>query len=1012
MATQSNFEVFGFNTSKNPEKHSEELLSDHVVSINHFATESKSTPFIDSLLEVLKPKTIDSLNSTKLIIEEFRMNANYISSTEILNREYNNILILHSTLSSLNEMNIEIRETTLHTLQIGSYDELLSFSNKWDILWDNLISEIISPKDIELRRAYINAIKTFKIAKYILRNQITSIRVLKNLLKNIPVIPNGILPLPKKNNQPVLNNTNAGNSIENYNDILSEISNIKTAIDDLKTLESKYKRLAHENQKNLKVDIDSEGHVITSSSDTFTSIDFINLNSERFNELTSENQDTLNKYSLNVDMGITFQNAIIKLTSKLASLNEELYKPKYASKKGIIEGGVLFGIDDWQSYPADLGDIITPLDFPNWLEPMGAPCRVKPIGISDYRKVEANWKRYEAGEIAHIENLLKGEYKDRETRHLRSTEETYTLETVKESEVIRDLQTTERFALQKEASKIVQQDFNAKVDAYVKGNYGTVSFGVSGGVSFNQSSSTSKAEASQYAKDVIDRSINRILERTREERTVKILEEFEEKNVHKLDNIAGQGHIVGVYRWVDKIMQCKLANYGKRLLFEFMVPEPAAFHIFAKTRKSIKGVYVEKPNHPNMGINNPITNTTITLNCPENLDETNYKIWAGAYGANVEPYPQNMNIAKAFKDTVPNAGGWIHTAQAENSLKLPDGYQSFAASISYAHENGNGHSFAVSVAEETIDSWNIWVNTPNGYITLVIDNIVDTIPVSWINNNSYAITFNIEIKCEPTPTKISEWKLKTYQAILDAYNKKMDDYNNAVSEAQVSQGITIEGNNPLINREIEKNELKKSCIQLMTANDFYNQFDAMFHPDENLPLPDSHPYFDNCEAIKEGHIVKFIESILDWDIMSYFFHPYFWTKRNRWVEIYNTSSIDPLHTSFLQAGFARVVVPVKPGFENIAMQFVETGQYSYDTSAIALSSQEALDAIAELSENDFKDNIPDPVLDPTGYALWQSSDLNPANWPTWEVRLPTNLVILQDSCPVNSDQALPINPNI
>ena len=68
---------------------------------------------------------------------------------------------------------------------------------------------------------------------------------------------------------------------------------------------------------------------------------------------------------------------------------------------------------------------------------------------------------------------------------------------------------------------------------------------------------------------------------TREERSTRTIDEFIETNLHRLQ--APDGHVVGLYRWVDKIYQAKVVNYGKRLMFEFLVPEPAAFHLYAQT---------------------------------------------------------------------------------------------------------------------------------------------------------------------------------------------------------------------------------------------------------------------------------------------------------------------------------------------------------------------------------------------------------------------------------------------
>ena len=57
--------------------------------------------------------------------------------------------------------------------------------------------------------------------------------------------------------------------------------------------------------------------------------------------------------------------------------------------------------------------------------------------------------------------------------------------------------------------------------------------------------------------------------------------------------------------------------------------------------------------------------------------------------------------------------------------------------------------------------------------------------------------------------------------------------------------------------------------------------------------------------------------------MDYTFYPYYWAK---WQEMYISDSVDPLFRSFLQAGMARVIVTVKPGFEDAVQFFMSTGK--------------------------------------------------------------------------------------
>lgn len=64
--------------------------------------------------------------------------------------------------------------------------------------------------------------------------------------------------------------------------------------------------------------------------------------------------------------------------------------------------------------------------------------RIRPLGIADLNRVEQTLCCYKAGEVAHIENVMQGEYKERSTRLLRRTEETYELTTEREQSQERD----------------------------------------------------------------------------------------------------------------------------------------------------------------------------------------------------------------------------------------------------------------------------------------------------------------------------------------------------------------------------------------------------------------------------------------------------------------------------------------------------------------------------------------------------------------------------------------------
>ena len=83
----------------------------------------------------------------------------------------------------------------------------------------------------------------------------------------------------------------------------------------------------------------------------------------------------------------------------------------------------------------------------------------------------------------------------------------------------------------------------------------------------------------------------------------------------------------------------------------------------------------------------------------------------------------------------------------------------------------------------------------------------------------------------------------------------------------------IHGQNPLINREIEKTELKKWCIKLLLDTWVFGSFDAM---KQNKDEP---PDFDIFDAVGEGKPIQFFEQAFEWENITYLFYPYFWGRR-------------------------------------------------------------------------------------------------------------------------------------
>jgi hypothetical protein len=108
-----------------------------------------------------------------------------------------------------------------------------------------------------------------------------------------------------------------------------------------------------------------------------------------------------------------------------------------------------------------------------------------------------------------------------------------------------------------------------------------------------------------------------------------------------------------------------------------------------------------------------------------------------------------------------------------------------------------------------------------------------------------------------------------------------------------------------------------------------------------------------------------------------------------WPQRSLLDDVDPQFAEFLKAGSARVVVPVRPGFEAALAHFMDTGEIWEGADPPTLTSPLYVSIIDEIKERT------------------QAPGDEVAQGGPWDVRLPTTLVRLRadDSLPTWSKQA-------
>jgi hypothetical protein len=574
---------------------------------------------------------------------------------------------------------------------------------------------------------------------------------------------------------------------------------------------------------------------------------------------------------------------------------------------------------------------------------------ITPVGIGDLLIVKQHVLRYEGGEVAHVENVLKSEVLDRETRRLDRTETTVLVESERTKEEERDNQSTDRFSLKRETDETLKSETEFKAGLQVDAKYGTfVEVKASAYFATKSSSEESTKQASEFSKDVVARSVSKVVERVLERRSTTTISEFEEKYRHGFDNTAGDGNISGVYQWVDKVLQAQVYNYGKRMLFDVTVPEPGTAFVVAQSADKAAGQEIVKP-------------TPFTLTADQ-ITEWNYTYYGHVYDVTglEAPPPPVKTVSKAFDAVVPEDP---HESSKSQDLAIDDGYRAKYALFECGYWYYDGAAWSVMIGSNFVDAL-----ANQSYFNMSGE--VGSVSVAYYGHGIRDLAATVEVFCERTERAMKAWQLKTHAAITQGYLAKQQAYESKLAEAAAAAGVVIAGRNPLWNQRIATTELRKQCITMLTAQQF-ESFGALELSPQGYPQPNL------ARAETQMPYVRFFEQAFEWEHLVYFFYPYFWGWKPAWTHRMLLDDVDPQFADFLRAGAARVVFPVRPGFEAAVAHYLETGEIWNGGPA-----------------PDVNDPLYVPIIKEIQEAQGAPGDEVPQGDP-WLVRLPTTLTKLR-----------------
>jgi hypothetical protein len=552
--------------------------------------------------------------------------------------------------------------------------------------------------------------------------------------------------------------------------------------------------------------------------------------------------------------------------------------------------------------------------------------RIQASGVADLMVLKQHLTGYQRADISHVENVMAGETKGTTFRNFERTEQTFTTEVEDTREKQNELTTDERFDLKNETDKTIQDDQKIGLGLTVSGKYGpSVEFNASSSLDMSTSEEQSQKTAVSYAKDIVERSLEQVTHRVRTEQVLQILREQEETNNHTLENKSAE-HIVGLYQYLEKEYESQVFNYGLRQTFDFIVPEPASLTWWVEAGAATQPAAPAPP---------PRLDTYIAS--ADHVDESNYLPTAAILGASDlgPPPPMYVMVTAAVKhgDTSSSEDDQPRSIM-EKDIPIPAGYAPFWVRVMPTALTDDHLSLGITVGT----AQTVWrpaaLGVGSGFslgsdgIGLSLTDMIFSQDVQSrlytevlaFETDAYNVVYNVIFV--RTPEAYTAWQIKTYATLQAAWQNKQAKYEQDLeaaklaANAQAQQASKLD-NSPTQNAKIIRAELKKHCISILTQQR-YDDFTATQDGDP--------PFFDFQEAADEGSFIRFFEQAFEWDQLQYVFYPYFWGRKSTWAQRYSRNDIDPDLLDYLQAGAARVVAPVRPGFETAVAHYLETGE--------------------------------------------------------------------------------------
>ncbi|MGZ8915770.1 MAG: type II secretion system protein GspG [Candidatus Binatia bacterium] len=516
--------------------------------------------------------------------------------------------------------------------------------------------------------------------------------------------------------------------------------------------------------------------------------------------------------------------------------------------------------------------------------------------------------------------------------------------------------------------------------ASLSGSYGSVTLTTTLGITNTNEERNSVKNSMQKNREVTEKASAR----TRKEHKVSMKLEtktgVEDQSAKTITNKAKTAVRIDYYRMMRK-WRTDLYRYGLRQTYDIAIPLPGV-RLWALHRRVAK--LDEQLRAP---LSFPLK--------PEDINSLNYRQEAIKWGTTVQdPQPNTIQEIKYGKiDWLDeDASQNLHITQFD--IDVPEGYlvstaikPKFEAHLATWKDHGNGFAFSL-----TADASNYDNNTQ--IVTAELTSLLGkTGHLAVVCKHTYVSQAAVQINLTYQLSKdvLDKWQFAAWTQLRAAAEARHREEQERLQEERDQLWRLLNGKDTLSLRRLEREELVRLVMKwllgptypLISTSTVEMTLGQLLTNEETFQrsnkTPDS-PTFSYVrekmwqEALLFGDFVKFIHQAVEWENLLYFLYPYFWGSETIGRDKLLFEHNDTEHERFLRAGYARIVLPVRPGFEQSFTKLMEEGTLQGVSTQPYITIAEEIANFARTNYSGIPPANPEqharPLLYPEQRATW------------------------------------------